>query len=109
MTQSKQVKQKEIVKRHHSAVSSSSKTFTHSLPPPPPITDNDYVQRWFTYAFVRPANQTEQDYWDDMLRAAFAHGQPSLVMASREMGKTLFESELSSKVVYERMKKVAYS
>src|SRR5947207_509660 len=92
VTQSKQVKQNEIVKRHHSGIYSSSRMSTHSLPPPPPITDNDYVQRWFTYAFVRPANQTEQDYWDDMLRAAYTHGQPSLVMATREMGKTLFES-----------------
>jgi YD repeat-containing protein len=49
------------------------------------------VQRFYTWA-SRTLAQNEQLYWDDMLRAGYAHGQPSLVMAVREMGKALFES-----------------
>ncbi|HEY8188612.1 MAG TPA: DUF4214 domain-containing protein, partial [Pyrinomonadaceae bacterium] len=59
---------------------------------PLPIGDDQYLQTFFSYALMRTPNSTEQAYWDDILRAAYAHGQPSMVMAARELGKTLFES-----------------
>jgi len=76
-------------RRHHS---SKSLPPNGALPQPPPITDDDYVARWFTYALTRSAYGNELTYWEDLLRAAYTHSQPSLVMATREMGKTLFES-----------------
>lgn len=92
MTHPPEVSRHSRGKLHHSENYSSSKSSRRLLALAPPITDDDYVQRWFTYAFVRSANPTESSYWDDLLRAASAHGQPSLVMAARELGKTLFES-----------------
>ena len=59
---------------------------------PAPIGDDQYVQTFFQWALVRTPNSTEQAYWDDVLRAAYAHSQTSMMMAAREMGKTLFES-----------------
>ncbi|HEV7746050.1 MAG TPA: hypothetical protein VGO56_13705 [Pyrinomonadaceae bacterium] len=41
---------------------------------------------------MRAANANELTYWCNILRAAYAHGQTSMVLAVREMGKTLFES-----------------
>ncbi|MCU1265081.1 MAG: hypothetical protein JWM21_1399 [Acidobacteria bacterium] len=64
----------------------------------PPINDLDYVQWWFSYAVERSAEEDESLYWGDILRRAHAQGQPSMVLAAREMGKTLFESrEYSSR------------
>jgi hypothetical protein len=57
-----------------------------------PVTDDWYLQNFFSYALLRQANSTEQGYFDDIMRAAYAHGQTSMVMAVREMGKTVFES-----------------
>src|SRR5436190_177895 len=90
----KSVRNKHIqrVISHHASKNSSSWFGTLALLAPPPITDSDYVQRWFTYAVARSPNTDELNYWDDMLRAAYAHAQSSMVMATREMGKTLFES-----------------
>ena len=59
---------------------------------PSGIGDDQYVQTFFSYALGRTPNPTEQSYWNDILRAAYAHGQSSMVMAARELGKTLFES-----------------
>jgi len=67
-------------------------------PPPPPFVDYQYVQNTFQMALARQPNSTEQSYWNDILRAALAHGstlahgQTAMVLAAREMGKTLFES-----------------
>jgi len=67
-------------------------------PPPPPFVDYQYVQNTFQMALGRQPNATEQSYWNDILRAALAHGgvlahgQTAMVLATREMGKTLFES-----------------
>src|SRR5687767_2942710 len=64
-----------------------------SAPLPPPIGDDQFVQNFFQLALARqPSNPTEQVYWNDILRAAYARGQNSMVMAVRELGKTLFES-----------------
>src|SRR5207237_3803066 len=59
---------------------------------PPPIGDDQYVQNFFQAALVRQPNSAEQLYWDNILRAAYPHGQNSLAMAVREMGRTVFES-----------------
>jgi len=69
-----------------------------AAPPPPPFVDYQYVQNTFQMALARQPNSTEQSYWNDILRAALAHGgalahgQTAMVLAAREMGKTLFES-----------------
>ncbi|HXD32516.1 MAG TPA: DUF4214 domain-containing protein, partial [Pyrinomonadaceae bacterium] len=59
---------------------------------PTPIGDDQYVQTFFQWALARTPYSNEQSYWNDILRAAYVHGQSSMVMAAREMGKTLFES-----------------
>lgn len=59
---------------------------------PPPIPDDSYVQNFFQWALVRQANSSELLYWNDILRKAYANGQGSMVIAVRELGKTLFES-----------------
>ncbi|MDX6610933.1 MAG: hypothetical protein QOD75_119 [Blastocatellia bacterium] len=59
---------------------------------PPPVGDDSYVQNFFQAALARQPYGYEQSYWLDILRAAFQRGQNSMVMAAREMGKTLFES-----------------
>ncbi len=58
----------------------------------PPVGDDQYVQTFFSYALPSNTNQSQRDYFTDMLRAAYAPGQTSMVMAARELGKTLFES-----------------
>jgi YD repeat-containing protein len=80
----------QATRRHHSAIKGARPN--GALPQPPPITDDDYVARWYSYALTRTAYAAELAYWDDLLRAAYAHNQSSMVMAAREMGKTLFES-----------------
>jgi hypothetical protein len=59
---------------------------------PSPIGDDQYVQNFFSYALTRQPYSNEQLYWDDILRAGYAKGQTSMVMAAPELGKTLFES-----------------
>lgn len=54
--------------------------------------DDQYVQNFFYWALLRYPNSTEAIYWNDIFRAAYANGQGSLVLATRELGKTLFES-----------------
>ena len=68
----------------------SNPKFAISLPPP--IADDQYVQTFVYAALARYPNTTEQAYWYDILRAAYPKGQTSMVMAARELGKTLFES-----------------
>lgn len=84
------IKQAGAAKFHHAGRAGTSSRGLVSAPPP--ISDNDYVQRWFSYALNRSGNSTESGYWNDLLRAAYAHAQTSMVMSSRELGKTLFES-----------------
>src|SRR5204862_3600041 len=83
LAKSAKTKQTQRVISHHAARHSSARLGTGALPAPPPISDDDYVQRWFTYAFVRSPTTSESGYWDDMLRAAYAHAQSSLVMTTR--------------------------
>jgi len=60
--------------------------------PVPPVTGDDYLQGWFSTALNRSATTTEAAYWSDILKAAYSHGQSSMVLSVRELGKTLFES-----------------
>lgn len=55
-------------------------------------TANYYTQNFFQLALARQPSADEVNYWEDMFRAAYAHGQGSMVLALREMGKTIFES-----------------
>lgn len=59
---------------------------------PSPIGDDQFIQNFFQWALVRPPNSSELSYWDNILRVAYAHGQGSMMIAARELGKTLFES-----------------
>jgi hypothetical protein len=56
------------------------------------VGDDQFVQNFFYWAFLRYPNGTELQYWDDILRAAYYQGQSSLVFSGRELGMTLFES-----------------
>src|SRR6266436_2901576 len=51
-----------------------------------------YTQNFIQYALARPPSSDEVNYWQNIFRAAYAHGQDSMVLALREMGKTVFES-----------------
>ena len=59
---------------------------------PAPIGDDAYIQTFFSWALVRTPYANETTYWNDILRSAYANGQSSMIMAARELGKTLFES-----------------
>lgn len=59
---------------------------------PVPLLDDQYMQNFFTYAVWRAPSSAEATYWLDIQRSAYANGNGSLVLAIREMGKTLFES-----------------
>jgi hypothetical protein len=51
-----------------------------------------YTQNFMYCALARQPYPDEASYWNDILRAAYTHGQGSPVMVARELGKTLFES-----------------
>jgi len=70
---------------HHARIKSSA-------PPAPPLPDDQYIQNFFYWALLRYPNGTEPTYWNDIFRAAHANSQSSKVMATRELGKALFES-----------------
>ena len=59
---------------------------------PPPVLDDQFVQNFFNWAFVRTPSSAETTYWNDHLRVAYGQGQASLKLAGIEFGKTLFES-----------------
>ncbi len=58
----------------------------------PPLADDQFIQNFFYWALLRYPNGTETTYWNDIYRKAYANGQGSLVVVTRELGKTLFES-----------------
>jgi len=64
----------------------------HAYRPAPPLSDSQYTLNFFQWTLLRQPDATESSYWDDITRAAYAHGQGSPVLAFRELGKTLFES-----------------
>jgi YD repeat-containing protein len=51
-----------------------------------------YLANFNVSAFNRQPYTNESTYWNDMLRAAYPNGQSSMLLAVRELGKTLFES-----------------
>lgn len=53
---------------------------------------DQYTQNFYQWALLRSPNAEETNYWTAMFRAAYAHGQGSMTLAMREMGKTIFES-----------------
>ncbi|HVS20693.1 MAG TPA: DUF4214 domain-containing protein, partial [Pyrinomonadaceae bacterium] len=59
---------------------------------PAPTGDDQFVQSFVFGAFVRYPTSGEQQYWDDVLRKAYTYGHGSMMIAARELGKTLFES-----------------
>ncbi len=59
---------------------------------PPPLGDDQFIQNFFYWAFLRYPNSTELAYWDDILRTAYPQGQSAMLSAMRELGMTVFES-----------------
>jgi TolB protein len=53
---------------------------------------DQYLANFNQNALARPPNANESLYWSDILKAAYPNGQTSMVLAVRELGKTLFES-----------------
>src|SRR6266404_8308237 len=51
-----------------------------------------YPQNLISWALARQPSSDEVNYWEDILRAAYAHQQGSMLLALREMGRTIFES-----------------
>jgi len=77
-------------RRLHHARSTTTPLF------PTGINDDWYVGNFFSYTLGRApstsGSPSEQTYWYNMVRSAGPHGQPSMTLAVREMGMTLFES-----------------
>jgi len=53
-----------------------------------------YLANFNQFALGRAPYQNESTYWNDILRAAYPNGQASMILAVRELGKTLFESSV---------------
>jgi YD repeat-containing protein len=53
---------------------------------------DQYVRDFHQLALSRQPSAAEQSYWNDILRKAYANGQDSLLLASRELGRTMFDS-----------------
>lgn len=51
-----------------------------------------YLANFNQWSLLRQPYANESSYWNDMLRAAYPNGQTSMLLALRELGKTLFES-----------------
>ena len=51
-----------------------------------------YLANFNQAALARAPYTNESSYWNDILRAAYPNGQSSMLLAVRELGKTLFES-----------------
>jgi len=51
-----------------------------------------YLANFNLSTLARQPYTNESSYWNDILRAAYPNGQISMLLAVRELGKTLFES-----------------
>jgi YD repeat-containing protein len=51
-----------------------------------------FTQNFIQVALNRTPNPDEVNYWEDIFRAAYAHQQGSMMIAVREMARTVFES-----------------
>ncbi len=56
------------------------------------IPDNQFVSNFFQWALLQQPDTDEANHWHNILRAAFPQGHASVLLATRELGKTLFES-----------------
>ena len=74
---------------HHPTKSKSLNRKSAALPP---LLDDSYLQSFVVNALGRPINETELTYWRDILRSAYYRDPQSLILAAREMGRTIFES-----------------
>src|SRR5260370_15240 len=74
-----------FARSHHARIKASSTA-------PPPLADDQFIQSFFYWAFLRYPNSTEQAYWNDILRTAYPQGQSAMLIAMRELGMTVFES-----------------
>src|SRR5712692_8363704 len=70
---------------HHARIKASATA-------PPPLADDQFIQNFFYWAFLRYPNSTEQAYWNDILRTAYPQGQSAMLIVMRELGMTVFES-----------------
>jgi hypothetical protein len=60
--------------------------------PLPPTPDDQYISNFIYYALGRGITGTESTYWTDIARSAYAQGPNSMLVAMRELGRTIFES-----------------
>jgi hypothetical protein len=54
--------------------------------------NEQYPQNFIHWALARQPTPDEANYWEDVFRAAYAHQQGSMIIAVREMARTMFES-----------------
>jgi YD repeat-containing protein len=52
-----------------------------------------YANNFLLYSLGRSPHGDESSYWTDIMRAAYPQGQPPMLMAMREFGITVFESQ----------------
>lgn len=54
---------------------------------------DQFAQGFLYWGLGRTPNGDEDGYWSDIMRAAYPQGQPSMLMAMKEFGMTVFESQ----------------
>ncbi|MGZ8842782.1 MAG: DUF4214 domain-containing protein, partial [Pyrinomonadaceae bacterium] len=81
-----QMREKQARSMHHAKRKGNS-----AISSPPLLADDQYVQH-FLSAAIPGYQASELTYWTNILRAAEAQGLDALLMATREMGRTIFES-----------------
>jgi hypothetical protein len=59
---------------------------------PPPLSEDRFIQNFFSLALLRSPTADETLYWNNLLRAGYNQSQTSLKLAAIEFGRTLFES-----------------
>ncbi len=58
----------------------------------PPLSEEQFIQNFFSLALLRSPTADETLYWNNLLRAGYNQNQTSLKLAAIEFGRTLFES-----------------
>lgn len=61
-----------------------------SLATPYTLTEDAYIQNFFSVALNRAVSSTELSYWRDVLRSGSSNN--SLILAAQELGRTIFQS-----------------
>ena len=59
---------------------------------PPLLSEDQFIQNFFSVALLRSPTGEEPLYWNYLLRAGYNQSQTSLKLAAIELGRTLFES-----------------